>query len=76
LGDTLSLCTDLFIEVDEIIAFVKKHLMVELIITGEAHHQERFDYPIEAIREIVMNMVVHRDYRESSGSIIKYLTIE
>lgn len=69
--DSLSLNTDLFTEVDEIIAFIKKHLMVEYIITGEPQRQERFDYPPEAIREIVVNMIVHRDYRDSSGSIIK-----
>ena len=34
-------------------------------------HTERFDYPLDAIREVVINMVVHRDYRDSSASIIK-----
>ncbi len=71
--DSLSLNTDLFTEVDEIIAFIKKHLMVEYIITGEPQRTERFDYPLDAIREIVINMVVHRDYRDSSASIIKIL---
>lgn len=69
--DSLSLNTDLFTEADEIIAFIKKHLMVEYIITGEPQRTERFDYPLDAIREIVINMIVHRDYRDSSGSIIK-----
>jgi ATP-dependent DNA helicase RecG len=69
--DNLSLNTDLFNEVEEILSFIKKHLMVEFIITGEAQRTERFDYPLDAIREIVINMIVHRDYRDSSHSIIK-----
>jgi ATP-dependent DNA helicase RecG len=63
--DSLSLNTDLFTEIDEILNFIKKHLMVEYIITGEPQRTERFDYPVDAIREIVINMVVHRDYRDS-----------
>ncbi len=69
--DSISINSDLFTEVDEILFFIRKHLMVEYIITGEPQRTERFDYPIEAIREIVINMIVHRDYRESSHSIIK-----
>jgi ATP-dependent DNA helicase RecG len=69
--DSISLNTDLFTEVDEILVFIKKHLMVEYIITGEPQRTERFDYPMDAIREIVINMIVHRDYHESSQSIIK-----
>ena len=69
--DSISLNFDLFTEVDEVIAFIKKHLMIEYIITGNPQRTERFDYPLDAIREIVTNMIVHRDYRESSGSIIK-----
>lgn len=69
--DSMSLSSDLFTEVDEILFFIRKHLMVEYIITGEAQRKERFDYPVDAIREIVINMVVHRDYRDSNQSIIK-----
>ena len=45
--------------------------MVEYIINGEPQRIERFDYQLDAIREIVINMIVHRDYRDSSDSIIK-----
>lgn len=42
-----------------------------IVITGKAQHTQEWQYPMEAIREIVMNMIVHRDYRQSSDSIIK-----
>ena len=69
--DSFSVSTDLFSEVNDLISFIKKHLMVEYIITGNPQRIERFDYPLEAIREIVINMIVHRDYRSTSSSIIK-----
>ena len=69
--DSLSLNTDLINEIEQTLAFIRKNLMVEYIITGNAQREERFDYPLEAIREIVINMVVHRDYRDSGDSIIK-----
>jgi ATP-dependent DNA helicase RecG len=69
--DSISLNTDILSEIDELIIFIRKHLMVEYIITGNPQRQERYDYPLDAIREIVLNMVVHRDYRDSSDSVIK-----
>ena len=69
--DSVTISTDLFTEVDELMSFVRKHLMMEYIITGKVQREERFDYPEEAIREIVLNMIVHRDYRESGDSIVK-----
>lgn len=45
--------------------------MVEFIITNNPHLEERYNYPLDAIREIVINTLVQRDYRDSNGSIIK-----
>ena len=69
--DSLSLNCDLLNEIDELLIFIRKHLMVEFIITGNPQREERYDYPIDAIREIVLNMIVRRDYRDSSDSVIK-----
>ena len=63
--------TDIISQIDDVIDFVKKHINREIIITGEPQNTQRWQYPIEAIREIVINMIVHRDYRSSSDSIIK-----
>ena len=62
---------DILTQIEKVLDFVKKHINKEVIITGEARNTQKWQYPIEAIREIVMNMIVHRDYRSSSDSIVK-----
>ena len=54
--------TDLFNEVDVTLAFLKKHINKNYIITGDPQRIEKWEYPLEALREIVINMIVHRDY--------------
>jgi len=69
--DNIDINTNLFAQIDIAIEFIKKHLMTEFIITGEPQRIVKYNYPLEAIREIVINMIVHRDYRDSGNSIIK-----
>ena len=63
--------SDILTQIDEVLNFVKKHINLEIIITGEPRNIQRWQYPMEAIREIVLNMIIHRDYRSSSDSIVK-----
>ena len=69
--DNIDINTNLLDQVEIAIESIKKHLMVEYIIIGNPQREERYDYPLEANREIVINKIVHRDYRESGNSIIK-----
>jgi len=69
--DNIDINSDLLSQIYTAIEFIKKHLMIEYIITGEPQRAEKYDYPLEAIREIVINMIVHRDYRDSGNSIVK-----
>lgn len=63
--------SDILAQIDEVMDFVKKHLNKEVIITDKPRHTQKWQYPLEAIREIIMNMIIHRDYRSSSDSIVK-----
>ena len=69
--DGARLKTDLFSEVDGVMAFIRKHISKAYIISGEPQREERWEYPLEALREMVINAIVHRDYASSSDSIVK-----
>lgn len=45
--------------------------MTEFVITGDAQRTVKYDYPLDAIREIIINMIVHRDYTD--GGTISFL---
>jgi len=48
---------------DQAIAFVRKNMRTKTIINPETGKREdRTDYPITAIREALLNSLVHRDY--------------
>lgn len=61
----------MFSQVDAIFSFIGKHIKKAYILTGKPQREERYDYPPESLREIVLNMIIHRDYSHSSDSIIK-----
>ena len=69
--DGLTLHEDLFTEVESVLTFIKKHVNKEYRFNGDAHRIEKWEYPMDAIREIVINMIVHRDYSHSGDSSIK-----
>lgn len=69
--DTARSKSDILTQVEVIMEFVKKHINKEIIITGDIRNTQRWQYPLDAIREIILNMVIHRDYRSSSDSIVK-----
>lgn len=54
-----------------LLEFIKKHISKRFIITGKVQRDEEWEYPLEAIREIIVNMIVHRDYRAAADSSVK-----
>jgi len=55
--------------VEPCIAFIKRNIALGSQI-GEVYRQDRWEYPLEAIREAVANAIIHRDY-SILGSDIK-----
>ncbi len=58
---------NLFSQIDEVEEFVKTHIALRAKIGG-MKRQEQWEYPLEAIREAIVNALCHRDYA-SSGNV-------
>ena len=69
--DSITSKDTLIEQVDRIMGFIVKHTNKAYIITGNPKREERWDYPMDALREIVINMIVHRDYRSANDFTIK-----
>ncbi len=63
---------------EEAIAFVKRNMRKKTIINPETGKREdRTDYPVTAIREAILNALVHRDYSiHTEGMPIQVLMFE
>ena len=62
----------LFDAVEETMRIIISHLKVAFEITGQKiERTEIFEYPLEAIRELVLNSIIHRDYTSPVDNQIK-----
>jgi len=56
--------------VESVMKFVEKNTRVAYRFTGKPQRENVYEYPLEAIREAVVNSVTHRDYFESGHNNI------
>jgi ATP-dependent DNA helicase RecG len=52
----------LFEAVEEAYSYILSHIKVAFEFTGELSRNEILEYPKEALRELLLNAVIHRDY--------------
>ena len=57
--------------VDEAMSFIKKNISLRYEFTGELRRKEIWQYPLPVIRELLLNSVIHKDYRNPTDIIIK-----
>ena len=74
--DSLEIHSYPILAIDEAVAFIKKHatLALEISNTQEAEHwnvsrTERWNVPVEAVREAIINSVIHSDYSQRGAPI-------
>jgi ATP-dependent DNA helicase RecG len=58
-------------QIDEAMDFIRKNINVRFVMTGRPEREQVWDYPLEALREAVINAVCHRDYTISSNVEIR-----
>lgn len=61
----------LLMQVDEVMAYMRRAFRLSYEFTGRAERIEIWEYPLEAVREAVTNAICHRDYTSSAEVQIK-----
>ncbi len=56
----------LILQADELFEFVKKHISKMTFIVDKPQNIQKWEYPLEALRELIINLIVHRDYSQTA----------
>ncbi|MCG8633464.1 MAG: putative DNA binding domain-containing protein [Desulfobacterales bacterium] len=69
--DDLVLKEPLMVSLEQTMMFIKKHINLSFDFDGGLARKETWQFPLEAVRELLLNTVVHRDYKNTSDIVIK-----
>lgn len=47
---------------EETMAFVRRNMRVATVISKNGVREDRTEYPLKAVREVILNALIHRDY--------------
>lgn len=58
-------------QIEEAMDFIRKNINVRFVMTGKPAREQIWDYPLEAVREALINAVCHRDYSIPSNTEVR-----
>ena len=47
---------------EEAVDFVRRSMRTKTIVDRDGHRADKDEYPIVAVREVILNALIHRDY--------------
>jgi len=66
--DELTREANILAQIESALGFIDRNMRHAIKFTGAAQREDHWDYPLEAVREAVVNAVCHRDY-ENTGHV-------
>jgi ATP-dependent DNA helicase RecG len=69
--DDMVIRSPLVLAVEEAMNFIKRNIRLGYEFTGEIQRKEIWQFPLPALRELLLNAVVHKDYSNPTDVIIK-----
>ncbi len=69
--DDLMIETDLINQVDDVMKFITRNISVRFEFEGKPQRKNVWEYPLDALREAIINAIVHRDYTFSANVMVE-----
>lgn len=69
--DDIVIRSPLVLAVEGAMNFIKRNITLGYEFIGELKRVERWQFPLQAIRELLLNAVVHKDYTNPTDVIVK-----
>ncbi len=66
--DSASVESPVYAQPDEVMHFIQKNIHKSSTI-GLVYREERWEYPLSALRELIINAIIHRDYSQLGRDI-------